>query len=142
MDSTLSDLHVGARDLRRAAARVAQEADSAVAADVPGLLVQLETALRELSTACYSLGPSMVSRPESAGSDSASWRQGGPSASCADESTALALSRLHEVGAAVGGAARRCRSARAALVPMLANVSEGGEPRPPSPDADRFSLTS
>src|SRR3954451_21857257 len=100
MDSRLSDLHAGARDLRRAAARVAQEADSAVAEDVPGLLVQLETTLRELSTACYSLGPSMVSPPESPGSDSGSWRQGGASPSCVDERTALALARLHEVGAA------------------------------------------
>lgn len=133
MESPLSDLHAGVRDLRRAAALVAQEAGSAVAADVPGLLVQLETTLRELSTACYSLGPSMVPRPESAGSDGDSWRHGAALASRADESTALALSRLHEVGAAVGGAARRCRSAQAALAPMLATISEASEPRPPSP---------
>jgi hypothetical protein len=131
MESSPSELHARVRDLRRAAARVAQEADSAVPGDLPGLLDQLETTLRELSTACYSLGPSMVPRPESVGSDRNSCRHGG--ASRAEERTALALTRLHEVGAAVGGAARRCRAAKAALAPMLATISEVGEPEPPSP---------
>jgi hypothetical protein len=103
--SSPSALHAGVRDLRVAAARVAREAGTADAADVPRVLDQLEDTLRDLTSACYSLGPSLALRPRSDALE--------------DAKTTAPLAKLHEVGAAVGAAARRCRSARTALAPAV-----------------------
>ena len=130
MEPSLPDLHADVRDLRAAAARVAQGAGSAAASDIPELLGQLEATLRELSSACYSLGPSIAPPPQPPARSALGRRDGRAySDSPSNEKKAVALSNLHELGAAVGGAARRCRSARTTLAPTVDSGRDAGEPR-------------
>src|SRR4051794_29661131 len=100
MSATRSDVRTDASDLQEAAARVARSAGSVPAAVIPSVLGKIETALGDLSSACYRLGPAAA---------------GQPSGSVSREQKALALSTVHEVGATLSGASSRCGAAEATL---------------------------
>src|SRR4051812_13084004 len=99
MSATRSDVRTDAGDLQEAAARVARSAGSVPAAVIPSVLAKIETALGDLSSACYKLGPAAAEQP-------------GP---VSRERKALALSSVHEAGASISRAASRCRAAEATL---------------------------
>jgi RNA polymerase sigma-70 factor (ECF subfamily) len=100
MSATRSDVRTDASDLQEAAARVARSAGSVPAAVIPSVLGKIETALGDLSSACYKLGPAAADQP---------------SGSVSREQKALALSTVHEAGASVSRAASCCRAAEATL---------------------------
>jgi hypothetical protein len=90
---------------------------SASAREIAELLGQFERTLGELSNACYALAPMIVPSWGSAGRPGR-FDPGGATddRQLSRESEALILSTLHELGATIGGSARRCRSARGTLV--------------------------
>ena len=103
MNVTASNL--GPHDLVRAAQEVRQLASTASAADIPGALGEIERALSELSSACYTLGPAVTR-------------------TLANEQQEPGLSILHHLGAVIGGAARTCRYANGALAPLVVEARE------------------
>lgn len=100
MSATRDYFHADVGDLQQAAARMAHSAEAVPAALIPSVLAKIETALRDLSSACYSLGPAAA---------------GQPPGSVSKEQTALALSTVHDVGASIRGAGSRCGAAEATL---------------------------
>lgn len=67
-------------------------------ADVADVLDELERTLRQLSGACYALAPTVAQEE------------------LAEDDRMDALTKLHELGAHIGSAARRARAAREEIV--------------------------
>jgi hypothetical protein len=87
----MDGIHHTLEELRAGVGRLTDTATAPTARDVSAVIDQLERVLKELSMACYTLGYAAANEPE--------W-----------------LAALHDVGAAVGSAARACRVQRPATV--------------------------
>jgi hypothetical protein len=116
-------------EVRVAAARAADAPGSCHREEIPAVLAELEATLRDFSSATYSLAHALVTRPRVG---EPVWRdysrgEGGGEPSQSNELEAQALAALHELGASIGGAARRCRAALELLAPPEA---PGGDERP------------
>jgi hypothetical protein len=98
--------------------------------DVLDLLDEVAQALDELASACEEAGHSLVPRPRGTASD---WRfSPGP---LSHQQKILALSTLHNLGAAVRTAARRSRDAHATLRPVTECLLREAAEQTPRPTA-------
>jgi RNA polymerase sigma-70 factor (ECF subfamily) len=123
MSTTRSNIRTDAGDLQEAAARMARSAESVPADLIPGVLAKIEAALRDLSGACYRLGPAAADRPPG---------------SISKEQTALALSTVHEVGASIRGVAGRCGAAEATLALVFETSPREARGEAPSQQGDAW----
>jgi hypothetical protein len=114
-------------DLRAAAARLSEAAAIADPIEPRQVIAELELVLRGLSVTCYTLGTSLT--------DERGRASGQRADQLSREDRRNMLAALHTIGAAVGSAARVCRTERRALDEGRAEtvrrqIARGDEPVP------------
>jgi hypothetical protein len=116
MEANETNLVSASDDLRGAAAALAEAVESGTRDDVRHVLPQLETTLRDLTTACHGLG--RVAVPRHADLSAAYLDRAAPQLPGLNEQKFRALADLDDLAASMAASARRCRHARAAYASL------------------------
>ena len=134
MSTQASSAQRGERNVLAAAQDLRDAARVASAHDVLDLLDELALALGELGSACEEVVTALVPRPRGARSDWRFYRDGdGSPGPLSHQQKGLALSTLHNLGASIRTAARRCRDARATLRPVVECILSEASDQPSRP---------
>jgi hypothetical protein len=135
MDEPRSDLKRALGAPHPAGQRLTRASDDALADEIDPVLGEVESLLRQLSSACYSLAHAVVA--QTPGVEPVWRRYSERDSGLSHEQQAHALSTLHELGASISASARRCRAARDVLRPLTAAMVDapgaGGRDRDPKP---------